>query len=380
MKNRKAMKLGAESEFPIPENWVNELTSPGIVICSRVQVSRNLDGIPFPDRLTPEARRKVRDMIFSKIESRGNVQWSLCNWEDPFDFQHEIFRQHNYVTPLMEQREGGAGVMFFYSLSKKGGRRSLFRSRTSSYDPHVLINDEDHLEFRRVTKGGDLAGAYESVMEMEAALDGNVVEYAYDSTFGYLTRCPSKLGTGLRVGMMLQLVGLFLTGELPKVLQGLERLGLEARGVGDEGSTEAPGCLYQITNTETLGESELEILNRMSEILHNVAQQEDWARIRLCESQPVVLSDFLSRSIAIGQSARLLSRDEAISLYYAMRFGFEMGMLVRDGYRGVYKMDPAYVDPLHEEPFFDNGKFSEMDKASSRAIRTREFFMGWLVR
>lgn len=369
------------ADEPLPVDWTGGLVCPGIVVSSRVRIARNLASIPFPDRLTPDGRRSVRDALFRRIQEGGDARWHVCSLDgmEPDDLLR--MQECQLATPELTQRDGGAGLLMFQPdgartpVQRRGRRSRVTAAKGPPPIADALVNEEDHLRFQCITPGGALTDAYQTAFEMETALDGTAAEYAYDPTYGYLTSCPSNLGTGLRVGMMLQLVGLFLAGDLEKTLRGLERLGLEARGIHGEGAADAPGCLYQVSNAETLGESEEEILCRMSDILQDLAMQEDWARVRLFEDRPKALEDYVCRSVAIGCEARLLSVDEAISLYYAGLFGLEMGLLALDPIPTPYEQMRPFLPPASAKKIAGRKHLSDDELAEMRATVVKDIFV-----
>ncbi len=350
MKKTKPDSAADPEEFGLPPDWTPELTFPGIVVSSRARVARNLARIPFPDRLTPDGRRTLCKALFRHVEEAGDKRWTLQNLDGAPAETLLCLEEASLVTPEFVSRDGGIGLMLFDTSGSEAPFWSAKRRRGRSAAPggavaSAMVNEEDHLRFQCIVPGGGIGDAYWWVYEMESTLDGAVAEYAYDPTYGYLTSCPSNLGTGLRVGMMLHLIGLCLAGDLEKTLNGLDRLGLEARGLHGENSVDAPGCLYQVSNAETLGESEEQILDRTNDILRDLARQEDWARIRLMERSPTVVEDYVCRGLAIGQSARLLQVDEAVGVYYAVLFGLEMGLLGGVSIPGSYTQSPPFLQP-----------------------------------
>lgn len=357
--------------------WSASLVCPGIVVSSRVRVARNLVKTPFPDRLTPEGRRTVRDHVFARVQALDDPRWTLVPLDDVSADDKLFLVESHLITPELAQRDAGAGLMIYRPVPPK--KRPVRGRHVRLPDPGetavaVMVNEEDHLRIQCTQHGSELGAAYRAVYEVESALDGNVFEYAFDQSFGYLTSCPTNMGTGLRVGMMLHLVGLYLAGDLEKTLHALDRLGLEARGIHGEGSADAPGCLYQISNAQTLGESEEQILRRVSQLLQDVAMQEDWARVRLFETRPKLLDDYVCRSVGIGCEARLLTYDEAIGLYYAGLFGLEMGLLGYDGKKNPYEDPRPFVLPESVRRLEGYKTMGDDDLCAARALSVRRVF------
>jgi len=199
-----------------------------------------------------------------------------------------------------------------------------------------MINEEDHLRIQGFAAGLDMDSAWQTADRLDTRLERHL-EYAWSPRLGYLTACPSNVGTGLRASAMLHLLGLRLLGEEEAVVRGLERLRLMVRGIGGEGS-EAAGQIYQISNMDSLGVDERTIVQRVARICEEVIRQERNARERLIRESPLVLTDCLARSLSVLQSARLLSTSEALEFLSAMRLGASLGLFSR--------AKPAEVDKL----------------------------------
>jgi protein arginine kinase len=170
----------------------------------------------------------------------------------------------------------------------------------------------------------DIESAWRQADAMDSLLDEKLT-YAWTPRLGYLTACPSNLGTGMRASIMLHLMGLRMTGELEAVIRGLERMRLLVRGLYGEGS-ESAGHIYQISNMETLGMDEQTILARMTRICTEVVRQECNARARIIQNSPRIVQDFFIRSLSLLKNVLMMPSEEAIELLSALRFGVSIGL------------------------------------------------------
>lgn len=300
---------GPRSTRSEPHTWQDELRCPGIVISCQASISRNIAGHAFPDTLTLEQRRSLRDDFFARLGERRPGTWHCIRAENR-DAWHDYASQG--LCPPGLAGLDGAGL--------------AIRSATPGETVTLLVNENDHLRFRAEAYGCDLRKLYDMVSACESDLDGAVADYAFDPTFGYLTADPAHLGTGLHLGVRLHLAGLHLVGDLEKAFHALERLGMVVREADRDEDSPTHASVYDVFNAQTLGEDEQGILERTNEILRDLAVQEDWARQRLLESDIDTLADFLGRSYGIAMNARRLTAMEANELNRALYLGFDTGL------------------------------------------------------
>jgi protein arginine kinase len=201
----------------------------------------------------------------------------------------------------------------------------------------IMVNEEDHLRMQVLRPGLQLDAAFERMNQVDDAVEHGV-SYAFSKRFGYLTACPTNIGTGLRLGVMMHLPGLRLTNELDRVRRAAKDLHLAVRGFYGEGS-ESAGDLYQVSNQVTLGRSEEELLEEFrGQVAPQLIEYERAARKVLMDSKPLVLDDRIHRSLGVLRTARLLSADETMKLLSRVRLGACLGRL-----EGV---EPSAIDRL----------------------------------
>jgi protein arginine kinase len=187
----------------------------------------------------------------------------------------------------------------------------------------LMINEEDHLRMQAIRPGLRLSEAYQALSALDSELEKSL-EFAFDPTLGYLTTCPTNLGTGMRASAMLHLPGLVLSDQIGQVLQAVNKIGLAVRGLYGEG-TESLGNLYQISNQSTLGESEETIIRRLERVISQVANHEQNARQKLMEDDPDMVADKIGRAYGVLRHAHLIDSKEALNHLSLLRLGGNLG-------------------------------------------------------
>ena len=295
-----------------------DVLADDIAMRCRVRLARNLSDERFPDWAT----ERDRERVFGKVRDALHVEAPDFRVEPVSAFEEQdrdvLFESHLISKDLLERAAGG-GVAYAPDGSTC-----------------VMINEEDHLRIQGFSAGLDMQAAWQAADALDTRLERHL-NYAWTPKLGYLTACPSNVGTGLRASAMLHLLGLRLIGEIEPVVRGLERMRLLVRGIGGEGS-EAAGQIYQISNMDTLGVDEAMIVQRVTRVCAEVVRQEHNARLRLIQESPLVLVDCLARSLSVLQNARLLATFEALEFLSAMRLGASMGLCTRLKVREVDKL------------------------------------------
>lgn len=280
-----------------------------IVMLTRVRLARNLREYPFPCRLNLAGKNKVSENIISAIKN--------CN--SPLAGELEVYQ----VKDLSESERIALVENHLASpefISDANGRAIVIsKDRTMS----IMINEEDHIRLQIIKKGFDLEGAYDIADKLDTLLDENL-NFAYDERLGYLTQCPTNLGTGMRASVMLHLPALQQSKSIGRIAGNLQKLGLTIRGTYGEGS-EARGAMYQLSNQVTLGISEKGAIENLKNITNQLISQEAQAQKRMIESMET--QDRISRSLGILKTARLISCNEALQLLSNLRFGITSGYI-----------------------------------------------------
>ena len=298
-----------------------------IAMSCRVRLARNLAGERFPDWAT----ERDRERVFARVCEALRAEAPRLRVGQVAGFEEQdrdvLFESHLISKDLLERAAGG-GVAY-----------------ASDGSLCVMINEEDHLRIQGFAGGLDMQAAWRKADALDTRLESHL-DYAWSPRLGYLTACPSNVGTGLRASAMVHLLGLRLLGEVEAVVRGLERMRLLVRGIGGEGS-EAAGQIYQVSNMDTLGVDEAAIVQRVTRIVAEVVRQEHQARVRLIQESPLVLVDCLARSLSVLQNARLLATCEALEFLSAMRLGASLGLCTRlavqDVDRLILLMQPGHL-------------------------------------
>lgn len=306
-----------------------------IVISSRVRLARNLAGFPFVGRANQAQRHEILDHCRSEV-MRGQLGDGLL-WVDlakstPLDRQllverHLISRQHaNAGDDLPRSVAIGADETFA-----------------------IMVNEEDHLRIQVLRSGMQLAEAFEQTSQIDDLLEEHM-DFAYSPRFGYLTACPTNVGTGIRVSVMLHLPALRLTGEIEKVRRAARDMRLAVRGLFGEGS-DALGDLYQVSNQTTLGRSEQELLMEFQQaVVPQIIAYEQQARQALVQQREAQLDDKVWRAWALLTNARMLSAEEVLSLLSHLRLGINLGRITKVDIPTINElfllMQPAHLQKL----------------------------------
>ncbi len=291
-----------------PADWmVGRDADDGVVLTSRIRLARNLDGVSFPGWATKEQRIETLGTLRPAVEGLDCMKEPFSQeLEDLSSVQKQVLVERHLISREHAARsEGSAAVI--------ERRQSIA----------IMLNEEDHLRMQSIRPGLMLGDAYAAVSEVDDQL-ADQLEYAFDPELGYLTTCPTNLGTGLRGSAMLHLPGLVLSDQIGQVLQAVNKIGLAVRGIFGEG-TESLGNLFQISNQSTLGESEETILRRLDRVISQVATHERNARDKLMEDDPDMVCDKIGRAYGVLRHAWVIDSKEALNHLSLLRLGGDLG-------------------------------------------------------
>jgi protein arginine kinase len=297
-------------EFLAPATASTRRSGPRdqIVMSSRVRLARNLRTAPFPGWAKKPERVKVFERLRAAIEvlpvMAGGCSESM---ENVSALDKQILIERHLIS-----REHAA----------KGAGSGLVLSRDASFS--VMINEEDHLRLQAIQPGYQFREAWAALDAVDTEL-ARTLDYAFSPELGYLTACPTNVGTGIRVSAMLHLPGLVLHEQINPIIQSVNKLGLAVRGFYGEG-TEALGNVFQVSNQMTLGESELMILARLEKVVSQLIEHEENARAVLLEQKPKVLFNQTGRAYGILANAHSVSSKEAMNLLSLLLLGIDLGL------------------------------------------------------
>lgn len=294
-----------------------------VVLSSRVRAARNLAGFPFPPKAGSSERAQILEICRRCIDQIGSIDDdATMRWID--------LRE----SPALERRLLVERQIM--SRQHERGRYSNGRGGPDSprglavYEPDerisVLVNEEDHLRIQVIRSGLNLTRSLSEVNEIDDRIEA-IVDYAFHPRFGYLTACPTNVGTGLRLSVMVHLPALALTGDLEKVRNAAGDMGLAVRGIYGEGS-QAAGGFFQISNQVTLGKSDEMLLREIEgQIIPMIVRYEQHARAQLMKNQRVTIEDRVHRALGTLRHARLIKTDEALEELGAVRLGVLCGLI-----------------------------------------------------
>ena len=280
-----------------------------IVISSRIRLARNLADFPFIRRCSDTDRLGIEKTFREAI---GQVdEWKALTPVNVADLS-TIDRQ------LLVERQ-----LISRELSETAGARSVFIDPAETFS--LMVNEEDHLRMQVMHSGLDLDAAWQQINQMDDWLDERV-NYAFHERLGYLTACPTNVGTGMRVSVMLHLPALVITQQIEKVFRSLQKMGLAVRGLYGEGS-QAMGDFYQISNQITLGRSETDLVKQVAEVIPVIIDYERQARAFLVKESRKDLHDRVSRAYGILCTAQTISSEETLHLLSSVRMGVYLGLI-----------------------------------------------------
>lgn len=303
-----------------------------IVISSRIRLARNLARFPFLSRADNAVRSEIAGALqepLADVSVGGQLNYVDVAGFNDLDRQLLVERQ--VISRELAESHGDRGV----ALS---GKETL----------SVMVNEEDHLRMQVIRSGFDLHECWDRVNNLDDQIESQVT-YAFDPTLGYLTACPTNVGTGIRVSVMMHLPGLVVTKEVQKVYQALQKISLAVRGLYGEGS-KATGDFYQISNQITLGQSEEGLLDKIREVVENIIGYEERVREALLTEDRAKLNDRVSRSLGTLRSAHQITSDETLSHLSNVRLGVNMGLIDDVGIETVNMLfmqtQPAHLQKI----------------------------------
>ncbi len=304
-----------------------------IVISSRIRLARNVAGFPFLSRCSRSERQtletRVRDTI---LNSQISAKTLYVDLDQAPEVDRQLLVERHLISKPHAQSEGARGV-------------AVSEDETVS----IMVNEEDHLRIQVLRSGLQLEEAWEQINKADDVLEKKL-DWAFHPRFGYLTACPTNVGTGIRVSVMLHLPALKLTGEIEKVFRAAKDMRLAVRGLYGEG-TEATGDFYQISNQTTLGKSEDEIISDFKHmVIPKIIDYEHHARRSLLNDRTVALDDKVCRALGILRSARLLASEEVLFLLSHLRMGIHLGRVKDVDIRTVNELflltQPAHLQRI----------------------------------
>jgi len=323
-----------------------------IVMSSRVRLARNIRNAAFPGWAKKAERIRVLELIHPAIEALPEMTDVFFGTMDRLSaLDKQILVERHLISREHAAKSAGSGLV-------------MNRQETLCF----MINEEDHLRMQALCPGLQLRRAWAVIDGADSGLEKKL-DYAFSPELGYLTACPTNLGTGIRVSAMLHLPGLVLSEQINPIIQSVNKLGLAVRGLYGEG-TEALGNIFQVSNQMTLGESESAIVERLEKVLNQIIEHEENARASLLERKPKLVYNHVGRAYGILANAHSISSKETMNLLSLMRLGADAGLfpdLERSLVDELFVLtQPAHLQKQHSE------KLSAEERDVLRAGMLRE--------
>jgi protein arginine kinase len=323
-----------------------------IVISSRVRLARNLANFPFLTRASEPQRIEIHESFRKALGRLGLVENGHCyiDLAETTDLTNRFLLERHLISRELANGSGGRGVLF---------NRSEMLA--------VMVNEEDHLRIQAIRAGFEVEEAYRDIKAVDNGLDKQL-EFAFSDEFGYLTACPTNVGTGMRASVMLHLPALVFTKQIDKVFASVTKINLAVRGFYGEG-TQASGDFYQISNQVTLGVAEEEILELLERVVPRIVTYEREVREHLVAKDRLSLEDRIWRAFGVLKAARSISSEETMDLLSSVRLGVNLGILENVDISTVNELfiltQPAHLQRLEQRDLTAN----ERDATRAEFIR-----------
>ncbi len=281
-----------------------------IVLSSRIRLARNLKNTVFPNRLTDDRAVEMLNMIagtVSDLEGEWNIRFEKLDNLSPI--QRQVLVEKHLISPALIEEP------VKYKAAAVDEQESI----------SIMVNEEDHLRIQILLSGLQLQETWTIANQLDDALEEHL-DYAYDNHSGYLTACPTNIGTAMRASVMVHLPALVLTRQASQVFTTLAQIGMVVRGLYGEGS-DAVGNIFQISNQVSLGLSEEEFIHNLATVTQQIVGRERHARRHLQNNAGIVLIDRVERAWGILTHARIMSSEEALRLLSEVKLGQDLGLL-----------------------------------------------------
>ena len=316
-----------------PGEWLKG-TGPqsDVVISSRIRLARNLVQFPFLSMASAEQRARTLDLVGAALrETPLTEALTLVDLTQVEPVDRALLVERHLISKELADGDWPRGVAF-----------------SDNETISLMINEEDHLRTQVLRSGMELLDAWRQIDALDDALEQKL-DFAFSGQLGYLTACPTNVGTGIRVSVMLHLPALVITREIEKVFQAVAKVNLAVRGLYGEG-TQASGDFYQISNQRSLGRSEPQIIENLSAIVPRIVEYEKMSRADLLEKKRPVIEDRIFRAYGQLRTARTISSEETMHLLSALRMGVNLGLVSDLNIEAVNQLfihtQPAHLQEL----------------------------------
>lgn len=302
-----------------------------VVVSSRIRIARNIAEFPFEKKCDAKTKEKLTKKMEEITPSIG-YGLKFLRLKDMDEITQMSLVEKRLISPDLVREENQQGAILL----------------NEDENICVMLQEEDHLRIQVFAAGMELPSLLHLAMEIEEKI-GNLLNYAYHEKYGFLTACPSNVGTGMRASVMLHLPGLTQTGNIGKILEIVNNFGMNVRGIYGEGSKSA-GDMYQISNKQSIGITEEDIIKNLQIIVDKVMEQERLARKYLGKDR-VELEDKVYRIYGMFSNARKMSSEEARTMLSEIKLGTDLGVIKELDDLKVKKLD-LYTKPANLQKYF----------------------------
>jgi len=303
-----------------------------VVVSSRIRLARNLVGFPFVSKLNHEQEEDVIDGVEEAVRQIPQLKDTFfIRYHDVTELDRQFLLERHLISREHATEQGDKAVAV-----------------SPNEIVSLMVLEEDHIRLQVFQSGFNIAETWRIIEEIINSLERHL-PFSFHANLGYLTACPTNVGTGLRASCMLHLPSLVLTKQVNKILQALAKLNLATRGLYGEGSS-ATGNFFQISNQVTLGQKEEDIIAGFEKVIRQMISHEKEARQYLVEKRKAKFEDQIWRALGTLKSARVISSGEAVQLLSLVRLGMDMGLIVNLKYTDLNSlfllMQPAHLQKL----------------------------------
>ena len=289
-----------------------------VVVSTRLRIARNIQEYRFPEFMSIDEANAVTNKVLDAMKSSGDI-YKFHRINDLSNVERNVFVEEHLISPSL------------IKTSKNGS--FLLRNDEKAT---IMINEEDHIRIQVLLPGIDIEEGWKLSSRIDDSLEDKI-EYAFDEEFGYLTSCPTNVGTGLRASVMVHLPCVAIIGHLNAIIDGLRKIGLTTRGLYGEGS-KALGHFFQISNQTTLGESEEDIIKKLEKVIYQIVARERSTREYMLDKKKLEFEDRIFRSLGILNYSRLISSTEAMAHLSNVKLGCDMGIIKNMNSKDIVKL------------------------------------------
>lgn len=291
-----------------------------VVVSTRIRIARNMEDYKFPGFISLEESDSVADQVLNAMKNKENEEtYKYYRTKDLTDLDKTVFVEEHLISPNLAKTRNNSGFLL------RGDQKAT-----------IMINEEDHIRIQVLLPGLNIEEGWEIGSKIDSRLEEKI-KYAFHQQYGYLTSCPTNVGTGLRASVMVHLPCIAMSGHLNTIMEALRKVGLTVRGIYGEGS-KVLGYFFQISNQTTLGENEVDIMKKLNRIILQIVARERSTRNFMMERRGSELEDKIFRSLGILNYSRVMSSIEAMTHLSNVKLGCDMGIINNLNSKDIVKL------------------------------------------